>query len=113
MKQRVIHKFRNNSGMMSEPLTFGNRHLKMVLLSVGCWFGAPQGRDPTAANSHVKSQMTPGAPDDVCIIKMNTGWEGDSAPAVQKYDAQRVKSLSLSSRRAQGWGQPVWSAAVG
>lgn len=102
MKQRVIHKFRNNSGMMSQHLTFGNRHLKMVLLSVVCLFGAPQGRDATAANSHVKSQMTSGALDDVCIIKCNKGWEDDGAPAVQKYDAQRVKSLSLRSRRARG-----------
>lgn len=79
-----------------------HRHLGTVLLSVEGSFGAPQGRDATAANSPVKSQMTSGARDDVCIIKCNRGLEDDGAPAGQKYDAQRVKSLSLSSGRAQG-----------
>lgn len=61
---------------MSQRLTFANRYLKLVLLSVVCLFGAPQGRDATAAHSHVKSQMTSGAPDDVCIIKCNKGVGG-------------------------------------
>lgn len=42
----------------------------------------------------------------MCIIKCDKGFEDDGAPALQQYEAQREKSLSVRYRRAAGGGRP-------
>lgn len=49
----------------------------------------------------------------MCIIKCNKGFKDNGAPALQQYEAQRVKSLSVRYRRAAGGGRLVCSRPAG